>query len=217
MPSDVFDLRSNSSDRGRRSLLEPVIYTAGFQAVGMGILLSMDPEKTGFEPARARNVIRGLTRPPVWDQDGWFTNYVAHPLWGSETYLRAREAHFSPIQAFLFSTAASVGWEYLVEAWAEHPSTQDLLFTSTFGSVFGEVRYQALRSLQRQDAWWARILEVAVDPLGALLRHTILLPQRLSGSLAASILSDPVLTPGETGSLGEPPTRLVGLQFTMKF
>lgn len=156
----------------RTGLRDPIVYTMAWQIVGIGLLLSMDREATGFLPASPRNVIKGMTSAPVWDPDNWYTNYVGHPIWGSESYLVVRRSGYSRAESFLFSTASSVVWEYGVESWVEHPSIQDLLATSTLGSVLGEVRYRAVRSLAKSEAWWARPLLYTVDPFRSVYRLT---------------------------------------------
>jgi hypothetical protein len=42
-------------------------------------------------------------------------------------------------------------WEYGIEAFAEVPSTQDLILTPTLGSVFGEVFFVAKKSIIRNN------------------------------------------------------------------
>jgi len=217
LPDERFAAPWNAWGSSRPSLLEPTLYVVGLQLLGMGFLLASRREVTGFKVARAGNVLEGLTSAPVWDQDGIFFNYLAHPLWGSESYLRARRAHFSPLQSFLFSSAASVAWEYLIEAWAEHPSTQDLLFTSTLGSALGELRFQARRSLKKNDAWWARAIEVAVDPLDALLREATILPHRVSAQLNATVVTAPAPGMMEPASSGTAAERRMGWRLALSF
>lgn len=156
----------------RISLRDPILYTTAWHIVGMGALLSMDRQATGFEPVRFRNVIRAMTKPPVWDHDNWYTNYIGHPVWGSETYLSVRRDGYSRTESLLFSTASSVAWEYWIEGWAEQPSIQDLLFTSTLGAVLGELRFYAARGLVRTDAWWSGPLLIAVDPFRGITNLT---------------------------------------------
>ena len=78
------------------------------------------------------------TKPPVWDNDKWYVNYVAHPYSGSIYYNSLRSQGESKHNSFLYSTLQSVIYEYLVEASMERPSIQDLLTTSPLGSLFGE-------------------------------------------------------------------------------
>jgi hypothetical protein len=149
----------------RPGLEEPVAYVLAWQVIGMAWLLSLDREATGFEHPSINNVARAFTRAPVWDEDRWYTNYLGHPLWGSETYLATRRNGYGRFEAFLFSTANSIAWEYAIEGWAEQPSIQDLLVTSTVGSILGELRYAALISLNGRNTAAARVLVHLADPL----------------------------------------------------
>ncbi len=192
----------------RRSLLEPTAFVLAFHAIGMGLLVSMDPEETGFEPMHVRNWANGMTNLPIWDDDSNITNYILHPLWGSETYLQARRAHHSPFRSFLFSTAASVMWEYGFESWAEHPSQQDLLFTSTVGSVLGEARHHARLALINQDAAWAAVLLILLDPLGTLVAHSTRLVGNVSKSISTALSPEISFAPAIAGGVGDQ----IGLQ-----
>jgi len=112
------------------------------------------------------NFERAWTQPPVWDQDGWGVNYVGHPLVGMYTYLSVRNLGANRGRSFLFSTIASVGWEYAVEAWAEQPSIQDLLVTSTVGSLLGEAVFQFTRYLLRGGLrGWEKVVLTIVNPV----------------------------------------------------
>jgi hypothetical protein len=154
------------------SLLQPALYVLGLQALELAILTAQDPEKTGFEPPHIRNVFRAVSTPPVRDGDSWYTNFIGHPLAGSEYYLSVRRNGYAPTEAFLFSTAASLVWEYLIEAWFEQPSIQDLLTTSPLGSIIGELRFHALVALAGRDEAWARAAMFALDPLRSLASVT---------------------------------------------
>lgn len=85
---------------------------------------------------------RAYTTAPVWDHDPFYWNYIVHPITGSWVYLMERNHGRAPMRGFLLSTAASVGWEYGFEAVIEQPSIQDLLVTSTVGSLLGELSYR---------------------------------------------------------------------------
>jgi hypothetical protein len=132
-----------------------ILTVAGAAAFGVIWLLPEDISKwdrtagpDGFRPGLA-TFRQAYTRPPVWDRDGWVVNYVGHPVSGMQTYLLERNHGSSRTRSFVFSTAASIGWEYGIEAWAEQPSIQDLLITSTAGSVLGELSYRATHSMLR--------------------------------------------------------------------
>ena len=141
---------------------EPVQYSAQVMGIGITGLVAFDLHDSdpSFE-----NFASALGSPaPRLDDDGPVFNYVLHPLWGSETYLRARSADFSPAGSFAFSMGASVAWEYLIESWTEHPSRQDLIYTTGLGWMLGEARY---RLLQSADARQQKLL----DPLYTTLQH----------------------------------------------
>lgn len=148
-----------------RDLAYPIAYVFTRQLCGLAILNEMDREKTGFGSFGSENFKEGFRRGPEWDDDEWYWNYVAHPLWGSETFLRARAQNFTFFESFLFSTASSVVWEYGMENWASHPSQQDLLITSTVGSLIGELRFQILMDLKGRNDRTAKLLRFGVDPL----------------------------------------------------
>ncbi|MCB1237536.1 MAG: DUF3943 domain-containing protein [Verrucomicrobiae bacterium] len=153
------------SANGDRDLTYPITYVLSKQAIGLGVLVAMDQETTHFGTFSGETFKDGFRSGPKWDDDEWYWNYIAHPLWGSETYLRARSQNFTFFESFLFSTASSVVWEYGMENWASHPSQQDLMFTSTIGSLIGEVRFQILKDLAGKDDPKSKALRFAVDPL----------------------------------------------------
>ena len=186
----------------RRGLIEPAAFVMAVHAVGMGILVSMDPAETGFKPMHVDNWVDGMRKPPIWDNDSWITNYILHPLWGSETYLRARAQNYTPVESFLFSTAASVAWEYAFESWAEHPSKQDLLVTSTVGSILGEIRYITRRALTNRDEAWATVLLILVDPFGMMMKHAAILARDVHGSIASLFKPDVTITPSFADASG---------------
>ena len=177
-----FTLEASSE---RRSLLEPTLFVMAFHMVGMGMLVSMDPEETGFQPVHIRNWAGGFQSSPIWDDDSWITNFILHPAWGSETYLQARGAGYRPLEAFLFSTAASILWEYGFESWAEHPSRQDLLVTSTVGSILGELRFVARQALIRQKSGWADIVLVLLDPFRLIVQLSSAVVRSMGTQLAS--------------------------------
>ena len=157
-------------DGSDRNLTYPATYVFTRQLAGLGLLTAADKEDTGFGSFSFDNFKEGFRRAPEWDNDEWYWNFVGHPLWGSETFLRARSQNFTFFESFLFSTAASVVWEYGMENWASHPSQQDLLFTSTIGSLIGELRYLILNSLAPFDTPKAKTLRYLVDPLQTTTR-----------------------------------------------
>ena len=150
------------------SLFEATIYT-GVPALTITTMAWIKPlsEQESF----ADNLAWGFQNPPVWDNNPWYVNYVCHPIAGSEYYLVARNRNHSQLASFIYSTSLSVAWEYGIEPWiGARPSIQDLLITSTVGSVLGELRYRARRKLKmsNSDSTWNKIAIVVLDPIDSL-------------------------------------------------
>jgi hypothetical protein len=147
-------------------------------SVNLAILVGagLSDDKMKFE-----NFKKAFTMPPAFDDDGWFYNYLSHPLMGSETYLRAREAGYGYFGCFLFSSAMSISWEFFLESWTERPSIQDLLITSTTGSLLGELRYWAKGKMNPKYHWF-------IDPINTLYL-ALCKPLSKDAALAAQRLS----------------------------
>lgn len=145
----------------KADFIKPVLYSSSLMAVGFGIfvvsgILENDPS--------ANNFIKSYKSPPRFEDDPPLFNFVLHPLWGSETYLRAREAHFGIPGSIAFSMGASIAWEYLYESWTQHPSAQDLIFTTGIGWMIGEGRYYLKNKLGPENYWW-------IDPIHTALEY----------------------------------------------
>lgn len=140
---------------------KPVAYTMG----GLGVqLVTLVITGEADELPSASNFKSAFESGPRRDDDSAFYNFFLHPLWGSETYLRAREANMGIVGSFGFSLGASVTWEYLFESWTEHPSTQDLIYTTGIGWMLGELRYRLKQRTPADQHWW-------VDPIHKGLEH----------------------------------------------
>jgi hypothetical protein len=140
---------------------KPVYYSLGMMGVGLTLLVGSgqaadDPSYSNFRDA--------FRSGPKQDDDSGLYNFVLHPLWGSETYLRAREAHMGKLGSIAFSLGASITWEYFFESWTEHPSTQDLLYTTGLGWMLGELRYRLKQRADGKARWW-------IDPINTTLEH----------------------------------------------
>jgi hypothetical protein len=89
---------------------------------------------------------------PVWDHDTWVINYVTHPYSGAIYFMTARSSGFNFVESFAYSAIMSTFfWEYGIEAFAEIPSTQDLVVTPIIGSAMGEGFFYAKKSIIRHD------------------------------------------------------------------
>ena len=81
-----------------------------------------------------------LDAGPVWDEDGFFFNWITHPWAGAVYYMNARGSGFKRWESFVYSTLMStLFWEFGVESFIEIPSWQDLIVTPIIGSFIGEV------------------------------------------------------------------------------
>lgn len=147
-------LRNEDRSFGRMFLRGEAII--GSVELGSLIILALMPQSTTqwddrpFNKA-AQNLKRAWTQPPVWDKDIWFHNYVGHPYAGSIYYNMVRSQGATPLQSFFFSTIQCVLFEYLAEAVAERPSKQDLLITSTVGSILGELFHRLALGLMKKE------------------------------------------------------------------
>lgn len=135
-----------------------------------GALLFYGPEELNWDKMKFSNVKANMTFQTYrWDEDRFFFNYIAHPLTGSESYLRARMRGFTPMESFLFSFCSSAVWEYLVEGWVEPVSVEDVFITPVAGSMLGELRFQGKLWLKKQNHILADIGAVAIDPIQSLV------------------------------------------------
>lgn len=141
---------------------EPALYSARIMSIGIAGLVSLDLHE--HDPS-VDNFLGAMRSPrPRPDDDGPMFNLVLHPLWGSETYLRARDADMSMAGSFAFSMSASVIWEYFIESWTEHPSSQDLVYTTGLGWMLGEARYRLLQVNNEKYRY-------LIDPLNTTLKY----------------------------------------------
>jgi hypothetical protein len=158
-------------DPARHTLWVPAAEWATCLALTIPLFM-IDPTFVHTGTVSPDHFVDAWTKPPAWDTDGPVANYVLHPIMGAEAYLTVRNRDYGPLTSFLFSTAVSVGWEYLFESWAERPSAQDLLITSNIGSLQGELRFQLRRRIARWNPSVGRnALLILVDPVEALHRY----------------------------------------------
>jgi hypothetical protein len=140
---------------------KPVFYTTGGLAVQWAVLVASGEADSSPSFDNFKDAWRSGPEP---DDDSAVYNLVLHPLWGSETYLRAREANMGIAGSFGFSLGASITWEYLFESWTEHPSRQDLVLTTGIGWLIGELRFR-LKQVIDEDVHWL------IDPIDEGLEY----------------------------------------------
>ena len=102
-----------------------------------------------FVDEGAGHFAEAWTKPPVWDTDHWFHNYVGHPYGGSFYYNSVRSRGASPLGSMAFAAALSAQWEYIFEAVAERPSIQDLVVTPIAGWAMGELTHRMSNSMRK--------------------------------------------------------------------
>jgi hypothetical protein len=164
----VWEKRDSTRATPKHHTMQNAAWFTAYGIVAFGVIwvLPEDISKWPRDERKLNHLLDAYRSPPVWDQDPWFWNYAVHPVLGAYSYLAERNHGESRLRSFLFSTATSVGWEYGVEAWVEHPSAQDLWITSTTGSVLGELSYQATRKLARNGFnRWERVALVVINPI----------------------------------------------------
>jgi hypothetical protein len=113
---------------------------------------------------------------PISDNDLFFFNNVTHPYCGAVYYMTARSCGFKGVESFLYSAIMSTCfWEYGVEAFAEIPSSQDLLITPLAGAALGEVFFNVKKQIMKHDkrVLGSKILGAAsllfLDPFNTIL------------------------------------------------
>ncbi len=155
------------------SLLMPTVATFSTLGLGFALWTQVNPRISLFEEVSFARYARNITQAPRWDHDRMEFNFWGHPAWGAETYLLARNQGFNWFVSFLFSTGASVMWEYGFEAFAERPSFQDLILTPVIGAAIGEIRFQVRKYFQAlhraRPFWLSGVMIVALDPVDSFV------------------------------------------------
>jgi len=107
-----------------------------------------------------------FTKPPRWDDDPVFVNFIQHPLAGAIYYNGVRSQGAKPFHSLLFSFAESTFFEYFIESVAERPSTQDLITTPLAGALIGELQNQATLLMKRNGFNFVeRIAVFIINPM----------------------------------------------------
>lgn len=152
-PADEKQSLRNANSTFMKKAGRGALLIGGVEVVGMVALILMPKEVTKWEDdwvkAAERNYKRAFTSAPVMDQDDWQINYIGHPVAGSFYYNAVRSQNATWWQSFLFATAQSFIWEYIVEGCAEQPSIQDLIVTPVGGMALGEPAHLATMAMRR--------------------------------------------------------------------
>ena len=142
---------------------------SGFEVTLLVGTMMLPKSFTGWEDDFVEDGVGNLgeawSRPPVWDTDHWFHNYVGHPYGGSIYYNTLRARGGTPFQSFVFSATMSAWWEYALEAVAERPSIQDLVVTPVAGSLLGEFTHRLAVRMRKDGSGFAeRIFLTVLNP-----------------------------------------------------
>jgi hypothetical protein len=159
---------ARASRRGARSTAANLAIIGAVEGAAFAITWVLPEDISKWDKSRPPSYYlqRAYSRPPVWDRDPFFWNWIVHPIAGQQAYLLERNEGRGPLRGFLVATAASGGWEYGFEAFIERPSAQDLLITSPVGAVLGELSHQATRRLVRDGLRWPeRAVLVVINPV----------------------------------------------------
>ena len=146
------------------------LFIGGVELLGMAVLIAMPKEITKWSDDWAkdawRNLKRSFSTTPVWDKDDWALNYIGHPIAGSYYYNALRSQNASRFHSFLFSTAQSFIWEYIIEGVAERPSAQDLFITPVVGSMLGEATHLLTMSMRKNGFnFFEKVFVLLLNPM----------------------------------------------------
>jgi hypothetical protein len=146
----------------------------GWQLVGIGFYYVMPEGVSKWDQSEKDNV--GFERywdnftHPQWDPDEWYVN-AGHAYFGAAYYIRARDRGFGEVPSFVYSTFASLLYEFGIECFFEKPSYQDIIITPVGGTILGAFVFEPVRNWVKAKAelkWYDHALLVATDPLGGL-------------------------------------------------
>ena len=146
------------------------LFIGGVELLGMGVLILLPKEVTKWPTNWAEDawltLKESFSNSPVWDKDDWPLNYIGHPVAGSYYYNALRSQDASVFHSFLFATAQSFIWEYIIEGMAEPPSAQDLIVTPLAGFILGESTHQLTMSMRRNGFnFFEKIFVLIFNPM----------------------------------------------------
>jgi len=187
-------------------LVGDTLYLQAVMLSSIGILALMPESVTNWSEAKLKDKSlwsrwkENVSSGPVWDQDDWVINYIGHPVSGAWYYTMARNDGFSQGESAFFSFLMSTFfWEYGYEAFAEVPSTQDLIITPLIGSFLGEGMMVLQNKLdERQGILFGsktlgNISYFLIDPLGSIAEgiHSLLISLGLDAKVSMQIRTYP--------------------------
>lgn len=162
-------LRNQEGTFGRK-MWRGTLPILGFEAIGYGILAALPTEISQWEKGDFNRFIYNykntFTKPPVFDHDKWYINYMAHPYQGALFYNAVRSQNAKIWQSGLFCLGHVLVYEYLIEGGAEQPSIQDLIVTPISGILLGEAIHRATMAMAKNGfKWYEATAVVILDPM----------------------------------------------------
>lgn len=115
----------------------------------------------------------------LWDNDGFQTNMLDHPLQGNFNFNIARYNGYNHWQSYIYNFGGSLFWEMLLEN--EPPSINDQISTVVGGQAIGEVCYRISdcimtpykRSFKRVSSELANTLFVPTETIRRVINGNI--------------------------------------------
>jgi len=151
-----FLFRTEDADLARLQSQTGLMFGMGLAAAGILWAMPESVSKWDMEGVTAGTMLQkwwdNVSSGPVWDNDEWYLNYIAHPYDGVVYYQIARNSGYSQWDSFVYTALMSTFfWEYGFEAFAEVPSIQDLIVTPVGGWLYGEWAYRAENTIKSND------------------------------------------------------------------
>lgn len=105
---------------------------------------------------------------PEFDKDSFDYNIFKHALSGQYYYQFYRFRGYSEMEAFAWTFASSLAFEFAVETYSEKPSLQDIYQTPIYGTLVGMGFERASNYLLETDSLWAHALGYILNPFQLL-------------------------------------------------
>ena len=165
---------SDKSQRDWKGIGRDTGFFLGYQALVAGVLYFMPESISSWTPEQKKDTLQQWQKnagDAVWDKDQWWINYIMHPYFGATYYIRARERGFDECSSFWYSAMLSAMYEFIIEAFFEKPSLQDLIVTPVGGFAIGKFIFEPLRNSVKakpEMKWYDHLTLILTDPLGAV-------------------------------------------------
>ena len=172
--SDAGPKEPGKPQRDWKGIGRDTAFFLGYQVVFAGILWLLPESVTAWDEDQKKATVKKWkenVQNPVWDEDKFWINYLAHPYFGATYYIRARERGFGEFGSFSYSFLLSACYEFGIEAFFEPPSKNDLIATPVGGYILGKFVFEPIRNMIKakpQLSWYDHAGLILTDPLGAL-------------------------------------------------